>query len=187
MLKLLAAGKTTREVADGTSWPRDRVVTLARAQKGWLLNTATDRVYDPDGGPVTLSVDIAELADTHLPFELVARAEASADPALRKLAATVRAALKDISDRLVNAREAALVAEQVARLQRELQALQARHRQLTGGRKAPDVSGVRPAEAKKRRTGIRAWAASQGLDCPKSGRIPKHVEAAYDQAHEGDQ
>ncbi|TYB50255.1 hypothetical protein FXF51_56875 [Nonomuraea sp. PA05] len=185
MLKLLAAGKTTREVADASSWPRDRVAALARAQKGWLLDTDTDRVYDPDGGPVTLPADVAQLADTHLPYELVARAEASADPHLRKLAATVRAALGEIGDRLVNAREAALVAERMERLQRELAELQARHRQLTGGRGAPGTSGARPADAKKRRTGIRKWAAAQGLDCPANGRIPKHIETAYDQAHEG--
>lgn len=33
---------------------------------------------------------------------------------------------------------------------------------------------------------VRAWADEQGIDVPKSGRLPKTVTEAYTAAHEGD-
>ena len=41
----------------------------------------------------------------------------------------------------------------------------------------------RDDEAAKRRARIREWAESQGLECPKNGKIPMEVEAAYKAGH----
>lgn len=187
VLKLLAAGMTTQEAADASSWPRERVTALARGQKGWLLHPDTDRVYEPGRNTVTLPAGVAELADQHLPFELLARAEASNDPQLRRLAATVRDAMREIPERLANAREAAALAAEIRQLKKQLAAKEARYCELTGEQAPtpPAAPASRRVKVKTKRPGIRAWAASQGLDCPANGRIPKAVETAYDEAHGG--
>lgn len=192
VLRLLAAGKTTQEVADTISWPRERVVALARAQKGWILSAETDAVSDPGSpdGTVRLPAGAAEPAD-RLTFETaLARAEASNDPRLRRLAATARAALDELMERLINAHQAATLAREIEQLHEQLVAKQARHRQLVG-RKTPGARLVPHTmsreDSKERRTAIRAWAAEQGLQCPDRGKIPNAVTAAYDKAHGGTQ
>ena len=61
---------------------------------------------------------------------------------------------------------------------------------LTDGEKARRAARPRPVkarsrddEAAKRRARIREWAESQGLECPKNGKIPMEVEAAYKAGH----
>jgi hypothetical protein len=46
VLVLLAAGRTTRQVADATTWNRRRVVELAEL-RGWRHDPDTDRVIVP--------------------------------------------------------------------------------------------------------------------------------------------
>lgn len=194
VLKLLAAGKTTQQVADASSWPRERVKALAAAQKGWLLDVASDQVYDPnsDDGSVTLPPEVAGRAEQcdRLTFETaLARAEASNDPRLLKLAGIARPALTEIVERLAAAREAAALADEIERLHNELAAKQARHKELTGRRTVPARPATpRPREdSRERRDAIRAWAAEHGYACPRAGRIPKTVENAYNDAHGGTQ
>lgn len=198
VLQMLAAGKTTQEVADASSWLRERVVALARAQKGWILSAETDTVSDPGSpsGSVRLPADVTELAKRtdRVTFETaLARAEASNDPKLRKLAATARAALDELMERLINAHQAATLAKQIEQLQQQLAAAQARHKQLVG-RKTPGARTVAHSpttvttdQTAARRADIRAWAARNGHDCPERGRIPNAVTAAYDEAHGGTQ
>ncbi|MDF5758576.1 hypothetical protein [Spongiactinospora sp. TRM90649] len=192
VLRLLADGKTTQQVADLTSWPRDRVIGLARAQKGWLLSPDTDTVYDP--GAKNGKVRVPDTLAAAVPSDaaaLIARAEASEDPRLRRLATQVRDALGEIRDRLTRAREAAALAQEIATLEEQLAAKKARQRQLSSSRRkgpartpaAPRT--VRPT-ARSKRPGIRAWAAAQGMDCPPQGRVPRSVETAWDEAHGGD-
>ena len=190
VLKLLAARKTTQEVAAAVSWPRERVVALARAQKGWILSAETDTVSDPGSPDETVRLPEGIDRTDRLTFETaLARAEASNDPKLRKLAATARAALDELMERLINAHQAAALAREIEQLHQQLAAKQARHRELTGRRTVPArLATPRSREdSKERRTAIRAWAAEQGLQCPDRGKIPNAVTAAYDKAHGGAQ
>lgn len=50
-------------------------------------------------------------------------------------------------------------------------------------RPRPVKARSRDDEAAKRRARIREWAESQGLECPKNGKIPMEVEAAYKAGH----
>lgn len=188
-LRMLAAGRTVQEAADVTGRPRDKVVALARAQKGWILSAETDTVSDPGSPDGTVRLpEVVERAE-RLTFEIaLTRAEASNDPKLRKLAATARAALDDLMERLISSHQAAAVAREIEQLQEQLAAAQAKHRELTG-RKTPGARPVAPSDpsAKVKRAGIRLWAAENGHECPAQGRIPKAVEAAYDEAHGGTQ
>ncbi|MBF8187361.1 Lsr2 family protein [Nonomuraea sp. K274] len=187
VLRMLAARKTTQEAAASVSWPRDRVVGLARAQKGWFLSAETDTVSDPGSPDGTVRLPDGVERAGQLTFEIaLTKAEASNDPKLRRLAATARKTHDELMERLINQHQAAAVARDIEQLQQELQAKQARHRELTGRRQpGPRVAEPSAPAAKVKRAGIRAWAASQGLDCPAAGRIPKTVEAAYDEAHGG--
>lgn len=188
VLRMLAAGRTTQEAAKVCSWPRERVVTLARAQKGWILSAETDTVSDPGSPDSTIRLPEGVQRAEMLTFEVaLTKAEQSNDPKLQRLASTARRALDELMERLINEHQAAAVASEIEQLQQQLALKQARHRELTG-RKMPGARAVKtaPADATQtaaRRADIRAWAARNGHPCPPVGRIPKTVEAAYDEAH----
>ena len=50
-------------------------------------------------------------------------------------------------------------------------------------RPRPVKARSRDDEAAKRRARIREWAESQGLECPKNGKIPMEVGADYKAGH----
>lgn len=60
----------------------------------------------------------------------------------------------------------------------EEQALRCRYRRADQVAQKEDKS-ERPSPAD-----VRAWAREAGVDCPKKGRIPKDVFAAYEAAHD---
>lgn len=70
VLELLVEGKTAQATADQTGWPRTSVLAAIKGQRGWLLNTETDKVCAPgnrNGKPVINEPKAAEPLTTAHP------------------------------------------------------------------------------------------------------------------------
>lgn len=118
---------------------------------------------------------------------LLAWAEGSDLTRARTLAARVREHLNEIHSLQEQTETRAKAQADIDRLTDELVAAKARLRGA-GGKSQPLPTG-RPAgtqpgpERKALLNAIRAWAAEQGTPVSPLGRIPQHVQAAYDAAH----
>lgn len=89
-------------------------------------------------------------------------------------AATVTFGLKDTWF------EIDLTEEEQKELEKTLERYATKARKATGkGEKKKLVPDTTPEEREK----IREWGREQGLEVPSYGRIPKKVQAAYDEAH----
>jgi hypothetical protein len=201
--QLLATGKTVQQVADLTTWPRQRVVAVINGTKGWLHDSDKDVAYQPDrpgmapqlpdGTPPTVpdpgpepapnaETKPARLADAPV-GQLLAGAvdidDKTVQTQLRKTTehiARLRQVVTGVEERTAAARE-------VAELERRLAEARARLK-TAGGRRitAGPASGTGPT-AKE----IRAWAKDNGIACNAKGHIPAHVREQYDAAHGGGQ
>ena len=90
-----------------------------------------------------------------------------------------------MGERFVKAHDALVAglrsnAEEAAKAQR-ITELQAELARLRGKTTAAAASAAAPDGQAKQ---IRTWAAEQGIDCPKVGRVPARVQDAYDAAHQ---
>lgn len=119
--------------------------------------------------------------------QLVVRAKASTKASTRKLGERVQALVEQLRTTVTAEDEARRAAEQAARAdaerQRQIADLEAKLAELRGTPvKKHATSTPNNGEAKK----IREWAADNGVECPKVGRIPTAVREAYEAAHAED-
>jgi hypothetical protein len=119
---------------------------------------AVEVVVEP--APTEENIDtIADLLDA---------AVRSQAPKMVKAAEKIRADIADLQDRLAEwSRD--------ARLRGQLAAAEAKVAEIREQMKARPVS---PARVESR--AVRAWAEATGVDCPKVGRVPAAVLAAYE-------
>lgn len=93
------------------------------------------------------------------------------DPRVAKAASKCREQLVKLIDAVSDYDEKAEARAEVERLEAELAEAKAKLRR-------PPSIGQPDVDSKK----VRAWAAENGVDCPKVGRVPQHVVAAYETA-----
>ncbi|MFF5795766.1 Lsr2 family DNA-binding protein [Streptomyces albogriseolus] len=97
------------------------------------------------------------------------------DPDVRDQAARARATLTGLRRRHAADQELAAIAEEREQLEQRLAEIQAREAVLVPQKKAKGKRqsvGYPAAE-------VRAWAKANGVDCPKTGRVPKAVVDAW--------
>lgn len=183
VLELLGAGVTTARIAELTRWPQERVVQLARKQRGWILSAETDTVIKPED----IDPD-DEKRRKKLPYgdvpPLLLRAEDLDDPAVGKALTRVQAELGRLRDAIADVdRRAALEAERqqalaaVEKAKRQLADAEARAKELGAlGKRKTATSGPTAKE-------IRAWAAQNDVPCNERGHVPERVVQQYLAAH----
>ncbi|QOR55802.1 MAG: hypothetical protein YHS30scaffold324_34 [Catenulispora phage 69_17] len=118
-------------------------------------------------------------------------AEASGLTRALTLAARVREQLAELRGLQEQTDARAKAQADVDKLTAELEAAKARLREAGGKQAAPTTRrthGAVPDPARKERLdAIRAWAPGAGFEISPLGRIPRHVEVAFDAAHGGAQ
>jgi hypothetical protein len=124
------------------------------------------------------------LDDGRIPVgRLLAWAEETGPSKAKTLAARIKAQIDEL--RTIHAENDARTKAQaeVDRLTAELEAAKNALRQA-GGSTNTRRAGAKPsAEARARAAAIRAWAPGAGFEVSVLGRIPQHIEDAYDAAH----
>lgn len=120
--------------------------------------------------------------------QLIVRAKDSTKASTRKLGERVQTLVEQLrttveaEDRAK--REAARAAAADAERKAEIARLEAQLAQLRGA--APKKPATTSTSGTGDSKAIRAWAAENGVDCPKAGRVPGAVREAYEAAHQGD-
>lgn len=116
-------------------------------------------------------------------------AEGSGITRAMKIAARVREQLSELRSLQEQTEARAEAQADVDKLTAELEAAKARLRQASGKPAAPAVrraaGAVPDPKRKERLDAIRAWAPGAGFEISPLGRIPKHIEEAFDAAHGG--
>lgn len=120
--------------------------------------------------------------------ELIVAASKSPKAVTRNLGTRVAALLGDLSGRLeAEAAEDAAAEEmalQQAQRQKEIDRLEAKLRQLKQAQKTSrSTRSAACSQDEVPAAVVRAWARENGVDCPNTGRVPRTVQQAYDQAH----
>ena len=183
------AARQQLHAGHGTTWVSDHTglttaeVEAEAARAGLVRVPGTDRWHTP-GAPTqphpTARPRLAAVPDRQEPpmqpaQTLAQRAAATGDA--RVLALHAKA--KEAQERLraaVEAWEAKSEARQrIADLKQQLAEARAA---LKGGKPSPNGSAPATGDAKA----VRAWAAANGVDCPRTGKVPNHVRHAYEEA-----
>ena len=211
VLAMIVDGGKLTAIADTTGWHKGEVVALAR-EHGYALNVSSDRfqpapqskpkpqgivrpqtgtgaVPEPTAKESTAAPvspirpahrDLIEEGKQHSSLR-VQRAAIKAEVALKALAGMVESTrLEEAAKRAAEKAKAEARAE-VERLERQLAEAKAK---LRGPARAAAVAVVAPNQAGASAKEIRAWAASAGVDCPATGRVPGAVVDAYLAAHQ---
>lgn len=156
MVSMLAKGAKPEMVARRLARPAEEVVEVAQ-RHGW-----------PDlGRLLNASVQLANPTDPDAAADLVA--VASGDPELAPLADAAAKAIAALSDAMAARERRSQLRDELAQLELEIAERQKRADDLRA--KLTPLPAV-----------VRAWAANQGIDCPKTGRMPRRVIVAYENA-----
>jgi hypothetical protein len=132
-------------------------------------------------GPLPMPVsDLIVKGRGHESKRIQAAAQRAHD-ALAKLRQLLDDDAKKTAARRADQARAAAARSEVDRLERELAAAKAKLR----GDKPPAVKPATPSTAPSEAAQVRAWAADQGIDCPRVGRIPRDVYDRFLEAQDG--
>ena len=163
-----------RMLADG-----DSVGTIA-ARTGWKptsVQAIAERTGDQPAEPEQPAADAPPMDASRALLALVTRtigALAKADePHAAKEIDRAKAALERLEEALTIGQRRRQAEEEVARLKEELRAAEERLKAVKAGRTAAGATDRQ----------IRAWAAENDIDCPRTGHVPTAVRALYDAAH----
>ena len=172
---LTAAERRALPALDG---PKAHVIATLRT----LLPAPDERTEQPmndpqpDPGPPPTTAEVVDPAK--LPVgKLLAWGDKHADPAVQDQAARARATLAGLRTRYAADQELDAITSEAEELEQRLAQLRARKQEL-----APAKPGRRKHSYKA--AVVRAWAAANGIDCPKVGRVPKAVVDAWRAAGE---
>ena len=183
------AARQQLHAGHGTAWVSDHTglttaeVEAEAARAGLVRVPGTDRWHTP-GAPTpprpTAGPRLAAVPDRQEPpmqpaQTLAQRAANTADPKVLAL----HAKAKDAQERLRAAVEAWEAKSEARRRVADLEAQLAEAKAaLKPGKAKPAVAGGGDAKT------IRAWAAANGVDCPRVGKVPNHVRHAYEEAQQ---
>jgi uncharacterized protein YerC len=138
------------------------------------LPNPTAPTEEPDLMPDTTA---AELTASKLPVDdLLAWGDEHPDPEIRDQAARGRAILTGLRNRHATDEELTAIATQREQLEKQLAELTARQAELAPAKKKRKAGTV--VRDYDTRT-VRAWAAENGIACPRVGQIPKRVLDAW--------
>jgi DNA-binding transcriptional MerR regulator len=114
---------------------------------------------------------------------LLEQADATGDPRLQRATVKIRELVDGLRTDLAEHLREKRLRDEMARLEARLAEVK---QQLRPRRGQPvlDTATADPEPAVDSKV-VRAWALEQGLACPKVGRVPGDVVAAYRQAHTG--
>jgi DNA-binding CsgD family transcriptional regulator len=122
-----------------------------------------------------------------LPIEdLLTWGDEHPDPDVQDQAARARAALAGLRTLHAANQELTEIAAEAAQLEQRLAQLRAREAELAPGKKPAPARKTKPKPKANVRdhdtAAVRAWAAANGVDCPRFGRIPQHILTAWREA-----
>lgn len=166
-LAAISNRRTATWVANAYGHSRSAVIEAAKAA-GWNHNPDSDafmRAPVERPGPVVRPSTrdlLAEAADLAAGSRPIARALAKAEESLKALAEAVMAE-----------GEKARLREKEAKLKAELEQVRTKLRGGATSRQPADTGDDVDPKA------VRAWAAEQGIECPRVGRLPKAVLEQY--------
>lgn len=191
VLTEIKAGTRLHDIARESGWEKGEVTRLAR-ENGYGLNVSSDRFQPapqarprPAGvtrvGTSLDSVPVANAGDRPAPSagvdvrpgvrDILAEGRASKNKTTRRLTEAACTALGRLQKHLDDTREKEAKAAKVRELEAALSAAKA---ELRG-----DAVAERPAVDSK---AVRAWAATTGVSCPATGRVPAAVVEQYNAA-----
>lgn len=139
---------------------------------------------EPDTMPDTTShpSHIAQAAANGLPFpSLLEWADKHADSSVQEQAARARADVQGLRARYAADQELTLIGDEAAQLEKRLAELRAREAELAPTKKTKRKTGTYVRDYDPRT--VRAWAADNGIECPRVGQIPKRVLEAWRASH----
>lgn len=99
------------------------------------------------------------------------------DPGVRDEGARAEAALTGLHSRYIADQELTAITDEAAQLEKRLAELRAREAELAPSRKTKRKTGTYVRDYEPRT--VRAWAADNGIECPRVGQIPKRVLEAW--------
>lgn len=194
ILTAYAEGDDATEIAKSLHITRSRVSATLFELTGYDRDKARQLVHgetideqEPDDfeeffedpEPVATQPTAIRVGHVHA---LLDEAEATGDKRLMRMAAQARELLAAITGRLEDVRADLAARAEVARLEAELAEAKSRLRARASRPTSPAEPPAEEAPAAST-SQIRAWAIEHGLDCPRMGRLPAHVLAAWNQNH----
>lgn len=188
ILHRYARGEDIDQIAAVAGLGRDLVSKTITDLAGFDRGRARAAVLAYDAAQQALAQKTSEPADTI--NELLLAAERSKLPRAEKLAGRIRGQLADLDALLRDSETERILRATMVVLREHLDRTAEELRDLkTGTRPAP--RSAMPAAVSTAMTGrqriqaIREWAHREKVDCPKKGRIPASVEAAWEAAQVG--
>jgi len=208
VFNLIADGGKSSAIADLTGLPKGEIVRVAR-EAHYALNVSSDRFQpapqgkpkpqgivrpqtdtgavpeptatDPTPAPVSPARPTPVLRDVIAEGKAhsavrVQRAAVKAEVALRTLTGLLESTRQEEAAKRAAEKAKAEARAEVERLEQQLRDAKAK---LRGPARAAAVAVVTPNQAGASAKEIRAWAAANGIDCPKSGIVPRRVVDAY--------
>ncbi|MEU2780573.1 histone-like nucleoid-structuring protein Lsr2 [Streptomyces sp. NPDC007110] len=142
------------------------------------LNPPTEPETRPMPAPKDPVRTVAEGTAKALPLDqLLAWGDSHADPDVQDQAARARIAVHGLRTRYAADQELTQISDEAAQLEKRLAELRAREAELAPPKKGKRKPGARARDYDTRT--VRAWAAENGVDCPRVGQIPKRVLDAW--------
>lgn len=202
ILDAIASGRPPRAVAIDLTLDPNLVTRVASAhgypdltKVAWAAKTARDGGADtrPDGTPRTTPTP-----GPATPTALLDRGHASTRKPTQALARRITGQLERLArvlddearldaERAAKKADRAKALAEVRRLEKQLAAARARARDAGAttprGSTSPYATSATQQAGVESKT-VRAWAAANNIDCPKSGRVPRSVVDAYLAAQE---
>ncbi|MEU8968106.1 histone-like nucleoid-structuring protein Lsr2 [Streptomyces monashensis] len=155
----------------------------ARHNRLSLPDEGTEPMSTAPAHPQTPAVDVRLRSVGQPPAEqvsvgqLLKWGDEHADPAVQDQAARARATLAGLRQRYDTDRELTALTSEEQQLEQRLAELRARKTELAPAKtKKPKKTVDYPA------ADVRAWAAENGIECPRLGRVPKAIVDAWKQA-----
>ncbi|MFR9796166.1 WhiB family transcriptional regulator [Streptomyces sp. MS06] len=155
------------------------------ARHGRLNLTDTPEGPDDMAQPIHQLADMPEPALAAAPAppprgipvgQLLKWGDQHQDPDVQAQAARARAALTGLRQRHAADQELAAITSETAELEQRLAELRAREQELAPAKpRKKRAAPVRDYDTRE----VRAWAAANGVDCPRMGQLPKRVLDAW--------
>ncbi|MEU6376768.1 histone-like nucleoid-structuring protein Lsr2 [Streptomyces sp. NPDC046909] len=180
----------------GPQAARDNRLHLPSERTPELMTTATAPSPAPstaDDAPPTATAEehlepLPQATAEALPVDALLKwGDEHPDPDVQDQAARARAALASLRTRYAANQELTEIASEIEQLEKQLAELRAREAVLTPARKKPATRSktkqkARPSARGHDTASVRVWAAANGVDCPRFGRIPGPVLDAWQKA-----
>lgn len=169
ILTRLQAGTRVDRIADLVGVDRRTVIGVAHQHRYRITRHGTAELIGDQ--PVTTAPLPGPRPHSNLGTLAVAVNELTRhkDPRVAKAASKCREQLVKLIDAVSDYDEKAEARAEVERLEAQLAEAKAKLRRTPPSIGQPDV------DSKK----VRAWAAENGVDCPRVGRVPQHVVEQY--------